>query len=109
MNYKVALIFIVGIIFSGCSFISKPEPKPQDKNITVVTEIEDNTTQIIPIQEDKIKETKRDKYNFKPEPFSLESNENDPELLGPQTTLDGGLIKKDEDSKELNKDKKENI
>jgi hypothetical protein len=28
---------------------------------------------------------------LKPEPFSLESDENDPELLGPQTTLDKPL------------------
>jgi len=30
-------------------------------------------------------------YNFKPEPFSLDSKQNDPELLGPQSTLKKSL------------------
>jgi hypothetical protein len=30
-------------------------------------------------------------YSLKPEPYSLDSNENDPELLGPQSTLEKPL------------------
>jgi hypothetical protein len=30
-------------------------------------------------------------YSLKPEPYSLESNENDPELLGPQSTIKRSL------------------
>jgi hypothetical protein len=105
MYFKVALLFLFGIIISGCSFTNKPTPKPQVvENNATQQPIEDNTT-IIPIEKPKKVLKKRDKYNLKPEPFSLESNENDPELLGPQSTL-GGLSKaEEEDSKKSIKSK----
>jgi hypothetical protein len=33
-----------------------------------------------------------DHYSLKPEPYSLESNEHDPELLGPQSTIKRSLV-----------------
>jgi spore germination protein YaaH len=38
-----------------------------------------------------VRERKKKKTTLKPEPFSLESHQNDPELLGPQSTLDEPL------------------
>ena len=101
MYFKVALLFIFSILISGCSFNSMLRPKaPKVENNATQQPVEDNTT-IITLEEPKIVEKKKDKYNLKPEPFSLESNEDDPELLGPQSTLDGGLSKtKDDEIKE---------
>jgi len=96
MYFKVALYFVLAFIFSGCSnFFSLNPPKPvKEKNVTQ----EFNTT-IIPIEENNI--TEKNRYNLKPEPFSLKSNEQDPELLGPQTTLDRDLLKKEIENKEI--------
>ena len=41
--------------------------------------------------------SKVEKYLKTPEPFSLKSNEEDPELLGPQTTLKKPLLKEKEE------------
>ena len=48
------------------------------------------------------KSKKPTKTKLKPEPFSLESNEEDPELLGPQSTIDNPLSRDEERSKESN-------
>jgi len=96
MYSKVALLIIVTLIFSGCSTTNKPTPKAptNEQNITQIV-VEDNSTVIsidnTPPKKVRKKRVTKDKYNLKPEPFSLESNEDDPELLGPQTTLDRGL------------------
>ena len=99
MYFKVALLTLIALIVSGCSAANSPKPKANnqaEENITVVEEIaptpekETSTEIIIPVKESKVVEKSskaRDKYNLKPEPFSLDSNEDDPELLGPQTTL----------------------
>ena len=91
MYFKVASIVVVGIFLSGCSVTSNPEPKKPD--VKVVEVIENNVTTVAP---DPVVEHVRTpsassaekKYKLKPEPFSLESNEDDPELLGPQSTID---------------------
>ncbi len=106
MRYKILSMIILGLLFSACSNKNAPTPKKdltKDKNITVVTQIEDTTPIITPIEHTKIVEKKRDKYNFKPEPFSLESNENDPELLGPQTTLSNKLKEQENKKSKSNK------
>jgi PBP1b-binding outer membrane lipoprotein LpoB len=101
MYFKVALVLTLAFIVSGCATSPAPKPKvQQDLNKTVTVE----ETVVMPIVEDSVKEIKKkpklNKYNLKPEPFSLESNENDPELLGPQSTLNNGLKSKlkDEES-----------
>jgi len=95
MYFKVALIFIISIFISGCSFTKMLRPKaPATKENNTTKAMEDNST-IIPLTDNKIVETK-DKYNLKPEPFSLESNEDDPELLGPQSTIKDRLTKEDD-------------
>jgi len=103
MYFKVALLFIFSIVISGCSFTSMLKPKAPKVENNVTKPIDDNST-IIPLDNSKVVE-KSNKYNLKPEPFSLESNEDDPELLGPQTTLEGGLSKleKEEDTQEESK------
>ena len=101
MRLKVIALATLSIFLSGCSWTSAPKPKePKKPNVKVVEEIqaEQNTT-ISTIEPTEIKETTKNKYNLKPEPFSLESNEDDPELLGPQTTIDRGLKKENKDTK----------
>ncbi len=105
MYFKVASVVIVSLFLSGCSLFSKPKP-PKKPEIEVVEEI--NAT----IENNSVKSTGyskpkrvKEKYNLKPEPFSLKSNEEDPELLGPQTTIDRGLVKKDKPKSEEIEDK----
>ena len=50
-----------------------------------------STTKVPP----RVVKTKPKKTYLKPEPFSLESGKSDPELLGPQTTLDAPLSKEE--------------
>ena len=108
MYFKVALIFVLGIFFSGCSFTNTPKPKEPKLENNITTIIDDNST-IIPIKKNKIIEKKENRYNLKPEPFSLENNENDPELLGPQSTLDRGLEEDEIDNIETKQKNKESI
>ncbi len=92
MYIRVIIFALFALFISGCSIFSKPKPvKKTLPDVNITKDI--NTTVIVPIKEDKIvvKDKKYNKYNLKPEPFSLESNEDDPELLGPQTTLNRGL------------------
>jgi len=112
MYSKVALVSLLSLIVSGCSITGNPKPndgKP-DVNATqveVVEEIvEDAKPVVATITEDKVI-VKSNKYNLKPEPYSLESNEDDPELLGPQTTLDKSLDSDNEDDSSANKPPKE--
>ncbi len=109
MYFKVAFVTISIFLISGCSvnpFSAKPKKPDTNKlGVKVVEEIEtDNTTPlssvknstITPIKKSPIiKHSKKNKTKpyLKPEPFSLESDESDPELLGPQTTLDSPLLK----------------
>ena len=110
MYVKVASIAAV-LLFTGCSFTSKPKPPkvPEHNNsVQVVEEINVTQESQAVVVNEKPKVPKKDKYNLKPEPFSLKSNENDPELLGPQTTIDSGLVKKEEKSEDLNDNQEAN-
>ena len=106
MYFKVASIVAVSLFFTGCSLFSSPKP-PKKPEVKVVEEI--NAT----VEDSNITEVPEDrssleaKYNLKPEPFSLASNEDDPELLGPQTTIDRGLLKKEETSSDKTSKPKE--
>ncbi len=105
MYFKVALVVTSLFLMSGCSNPFGPKPKAPKKNlgIEVVEEVpavisESNTT-ISPVEEAPvIKKKKKTKPYLKPEPFSLESQESDPELLGPQTTLDTPLTRANDDT-----------
>jgi len=92
MYFKVAIVSFLALFLSGCSFFSKPKPKPKQPDIKVVETVDNNTTNVQPnkvmVEESPAVEKK---YKLKPEPFSLNSNEQDPELLGPQTTLNREL------------------
>ena len=118
MNIKVFILAIFSFLVSGCVATSSPAPdnKPKDNNVTVVESIEATPaveqakTIVTPIEESKVV-TKDNKYGLKPEPFSLDSQEQDPELLGPQSTLDRTLDKSDAMGKKAKKKdstKKEN-
>jgi Fe2+ transport system protein B len=121
MYFKVAL-FISGIlIFSGCSnpFGPKPKkPKANNKNlgvevVEVVSESKESTKELanssvkkkINANSSSGKKVKKIKQKLKPEPFSLESQEEDPELLGPQTTLNKPLARNEQEQSEDTSDK----
>ena len=98
MYFKVASVLLLSLFLSGCSMFSDPKPKKPD--VKVVEEIENNVTAdsnaSVAVESSKPARTVEEKYKLKPEPFSLKSNEDDPELLGPQTTIDRGLNRVDE-------------
>ncbi len=108
MYLKISAFVIVSVLFTGCSFSFSPKPKKPDlkpvKNVQSVKIVDNNETvnavnaesNITVVQNTPIKETpvRKAAPALKPEPFSLESNEQDPELLGPQSTLKGGLLNK---------------
>ncbi len=100
MYFKVASVLFLSVFFSGCSIFSHPKPKPKKPDVKVVETIENNVTSDIntssPVENTEGIRAVEKKYKLKPEPFSLESNESDPELLGPQTTIDRGLNTIDE-------------
>jgi len=106
MYFKVAIFAILSLFLSGCAITSAPEPKKPD--VKVVEEVDNaselNTTDTVttidevPVEESKKEPTEEKKYKLKPEPFSLNSDEEDPELLGPQTTLHRDLTSDDSDS-----------
>ena len=109
MYLKVAQIAVISLLFSACSNPFSPSPKkPNGKNlgVEVVEEVSEEGGATTPVEVEasvaepkkkkKIKKKGTDKYGLKPEPFSIESNEEDPELLGPQTTLPAPLSKKDQ-------------
>ena len=101
MYMKVALSAFTLILLSGC--VSQKELNTPKKEQPVVEVVEETTTTITPLKEKAtVKESKGSKRapHLKPEPFSLESNEDDPELLGPQTTLSNPLTKEEDNSTE---------
>ncbi len=85
---KMAKITILGILIlllmSGCVRRVRHipiEPEP-------IETVENNKTATRPVG--RLYNTTRteSKYNLKPEPYSVGSNQKDPELLGPQRTID---------------------
>ena len=112
MYSKIVAFAILSFLITGCSFFSEPEPKKQNlKDVKVIEKIDNNTTTetnstITTIKKAPVKVSSKTSPALKPEPFSLKSNEQDPELLGPQTTLKGSLLKKEIENEE--KPQKEN-
>ena len=113
MYFKVAIIVSTIVLFSGCSnpFTLKPKnPKANSKlGVKVVEEVSESDgslseEHIRTLEDDQVKvnKPKASKPNLKPEPFSLESNEEDPELLGPQSTLGKPLTRNEETKEESN-------
>ena len=109
MYFKVAIFAILALFLSGCAMTAAPEPKKVDVkevdntqvelNATTVSDVTDTITTIdeAPVKVSE-KETTEKKYKLKPEPFSLNSDEEDPELLGPQTTLKRDLTSDNSDT-----------
>ncbi len=123
MNKKVILSALsFTIFFSGCSIHRFVGVKKENKKI-VKREIKQNSINVhktkpkiakqytIKDEEKSDKKVKKKKiytkrnlskkvaikrksHKLKPEPFSIKSNEQDPELLGPQTTLKNNPISK---------------
>jgi len=125
MYFKVALIASTIVLFSGCSNPFGPKPSNPKANkklgVEVVEEVsanESTTTTTRSVKRESVKKVKSSsskksspktrkvkkptKTELKPEPFSLESNEEDPELLGPQSTIDKPLSRDEESLEESN-------
>jgi len=121
MYFKVAVIAGVIVLFTGCSNPLGPKPsKPETSasaesklGVRVVEEVNETSSSVnkervkkvknSTVKEHKTKSSTKTKAKpvLKPEPFSLESNEEDPELLGPQSTL-GNPLARDEEREESN-------
>ncbi len=111
---KIVFISMMSLLFTSCSLFA---PKKTPKTVIVLTETQNNTTQ--KEQETPAKKTlnsykkplKKKKKPLKPkhthkkskkstyEPYSLEEGNSDPELLGPQTTLEKNPLKKEKETK----------
>ncbi len=98
MYLKAFLLLSATFLINGC--VSEKELTPSSPNANlgqvsnnVVTPLDSNVT--IEETDREFTEHKRPKY-LKPEPYSLESNQDDPELLGPQTTLSRPLQREEE-------------
>ncbi len=116
--YVVVLISL--FIASGCStFFSETKPKPKKKKlpVKVVETIEQqpavvNTVGEAPVVEttETTKKTKKTKNKanpaLKPEPFSVDSGQEDPEVLGGQGTLKEKLEKLKSKKSDSNSTKK---
>lgn len=75
ISYRESLLFlgIFGLLATGCTpKIPQPELPKQESNRTKMWQ--DSSTV-------------ESNYKLKPEPYSLDSKQHDPELLGPQSTL----------------------
>jgi len=123
MYKKILLSTLIAILATGCSTFGGAKPKAPNKKlpVKVVETIEpqkiytptpsENVESVTTIEDDKIKTknyssktktAKKSTPKLKPEPFSVESNQEDPELLGPQGNLKdrlhGSLEKPDSNS-----------
>ena len=74
----VVLSFLSLILLSGC-MPRIPEPKLPERNETRPAMWQDTGNL-------------EEHYSLKPEPYSLESGQKDPELLGPQSTIKRSLL-----------------
>lgn len=95
MYMKVAAIAVITLLISGCVNVNKLKPNNSSGANLGQEAVEQNST-VIPLDATAtVKKSKRPKLPkyLKPEPFSLESDESDPELLGPQTTLEEPLVR----------------
>lgn len=93
MNRRYIYISIIAITMTGCMpHFALPS---FNKTQPTIQKIEDNNTQSIK----RFGSTKTfnpnvdESYTPKPEPYSLASQEKDPELLGPQSTLKNNPLK----------------
>ena len=101
MYTKVAAIVVGTLFISGCVSQNQLEPTKAEIGTEVGTSAPEANSTVIPldasVQVEERKPSKKTPPHLKPEPFSLESDESDPELLGPQTTLSEPLLR-DRDS-----------
>jgi len=117
MHFKVALFVVSAILMSGCgSFFKTAKPKAKEvvKNpngVEVVEEVDANSNKNKVVEASAVttesyeqqtkKKTQPKKVVLKPEPFSIESDEEDPELLGPQSTIKDKIKQKEQEAVEL--------
>ena len=101
MYMKVAVSAVTILLVSGC--VSQSQLNASRDGNLVGEGMSDGNATIMPLDGNAtIKESnsrKKASY-FKPEPFSLKSNEDDPELLGPQTTLKKPLTRAEDNTTE---------
>lgn len=111
MYAKVVLSAIAIIGMSGCVTQQELNAPAKKEVAQKVQEVEDATvvesiSEVSPLGKDSIVHesgSKKRARKLKPEPFSLKSNQKDPELLGPQTTMDRPLsrLKDNNDSESM--------
>jgi len=70
---KAGVIALFSLLLAGCT-PTVPPPQLPERNVTREALWQDTSTL-------------ESNYNLKPEPYSLDSDQKDPELLGPQSTL----------------------
>jgi len=73
------ILFTAALLLSGCMPRVPTPTLPQEQNTTRPALWQDTSTL-------------EDHYSLKPEPYSLESGQKDPELLGPQSTIKRSVV-----------------
>jgi len=117
MKKIYVVVLLSAFIASGCStFFSEAKPKPQKKKlpVKVVETIEQQPAVVNTVVEAPVVETtettkkakKKANPALKPEPFSVDSGQEDPEVLGGQGTLKEKLEKLRSKSSDSNSTKK---
>ena len=90
---SLSILTLIALFGSGCV------PKPAKLNLP---ENEANKTKNSRYYHQRpYYNSKEDNYKIKPEPYSLEKNERDPELLGPQSTIKKSSTKVAKNSEEF--------
>ncbi|HHH20540.1 MAG TPA: hypothetical protein ENK87_01310 [Nitratifractor sp.] len=91
---KVAAVAVTTLLLSGC--VNENQLGPRGNSANLGQEATEQNSTVIPLDSNaNVQESSRPKLPkyLKPEPFSLDSDESDPELLGPQTTLEEPLVR----------------
>jgi len=92
INLKsLSILTLIALFGSGCATQQSKLPLPEVKKPNI-SEKHPNP-RYYSAKPSSYYSSKDDNYKIKPEPYSLEKNEQDPELLGPQSTIKRGSKK----------------
>jgi len=84
-RYEYTIIISI-LLLSGCApKVKLPQPVNSEENQTKPTSVFSDRPSFNPNIDEK--------YHLKPEPYSLSSDQKDPELLGPQSTIKNNPLK----------------